>query len=208
MSVTSSVAQFIRGIRALSIPRIEDLPYVSSPPVQFVYESTAVLAAGVYAWADNPSPLTPTRPLQKNAIYFIRKVTLAADVSELDFESAIVTTPQFFTFLKSDAESLLFREPIQMVKFFDGFEFRQAFFVKQAVVDPLSGFAAGTSGDRILAAFRGVLLQTAALLGKADITLKAIMSAQEIVDQNFVNLFRAAYPVPMTVSDTARQLVE
>lgn len=201
----SLLSRFIMGIRALNVPRIEDLPYYSSPPIQFVYQSTAPLALGAYTWADAPTALTPTRPMLDNALYYLRHITLSADVSELDFTAAITTTPEFFTYQKSDAVTLLFREPIQMVKFLEAFDFRQTFVVKQGRPDPLAG--AGALGERILAAFTGVLVQTAALIGKTSITLTAVISAQEIVDRNFINNYRAAYPVPV-ISSTADRIRE
>lgn len=167
---------FLNGVKTLNVPRLEDLPYWTSPPVQFVYESTAPLALGAYTWNDAPSALTPNRPIVDNALYFFRSISLAADTSELDFTANIVTTPQFFTFLRGDAEAPLFREPILMCKFFDQFNYR---FV----------WARGKGSDTLLAAFRGIVVQGPAFVGKLSITLKAIISAQEIVDEHFVKLF-------------------
>lgn len=164
-----------------AIARLEDLPYWSSPPIQFVYESQANLALGNYVWADTPGVFTPNRPIRENVLYFFRNISLSADIAEVDFTSNIVTTPQFYTFRESDTQAVLFREPIQMVKFFEDFAYRFAWETHR--VD-----------DILYGAFTGSLVQGPGLIGKASITLKAIISAQEIVDDNFINLFKAHYP--------------
>lgn len=159
------------------IPRLEDLPYWSSPPIQFVFEKSAPLLAGSYEWLPVPAVLTPLRPIIDNALYFFRSISLAADISELDFESAITDTPKFYTYLSGDAKSVLFREPILMNKFYDQFDYRMTFLRSKGA-------------NQLFASFSGVLLQTAALIGKTSVTLKAVISAQEIVDDNFINEFQ------------------
>lgn len=176
-----AIAGFVSGIRPLAIPRLEDLPYVSSPPIQFVYQSTAALALGLYVWNDPPQVLTPNRPILTNAIYFFRNVTLAADISPIDFSAAIVTTPQFYMFRQGDARAVLFREPLQMPMFLDQFDYRLCWLSQQ-------------QNDQLFAAFRGSLVQTPNLIGKTSITLKAIITAQEIADKNYVESFKSAYP--------------
>lgn len=167
---------YISSVRVLNVPRLEDLPYATSPPIQFTYQSTANLNLGSYTWVDNPSALTPNRPILSNALYFFRTITLAADIEELDFESNITTTPDFYTYLESGAQAPLFREPIHMVKFLEDFTYK--FLWKR-----------NQDNNRLYAGFRGVINQGVALIGKASITLTAIISAQEIVDENFIKLF-------------------
>lgn len=173
--------QMERLIDVTGVPRIEDLPYWDSPPIQFVYESETALALGSYTWADAASALTPDRPLIDNALYYFRHISLAADVSELDFTANIVTTPLFYTFRQSDAKTVLFREPIQMNKFYNDFDYRFA-------------WKSQKGSDQLFAAFRGVLVQGAAFIGKASITLKAVISAQEIVGEHFIDKFTKGYP--------------
>jgi len=165
------------------IARLEDLPYWSSPPIQFVYESTAPLALGAYTWADTPTRFTPDRPIRENVLYFFRNISLVADTAEFDFSSNISSTPLFYTFRESDAEAVLFREPIQMNKFYEDFVYRFTWETHRA-------------DDILLGAFVGSLIQGPGLIGKANITLKAIISAQEIVDEHFVDLFKSHYPLP------------
>jgi hypothetical protein len=166
----------------LVIPRIEDLPYWDSPPIQFVYESTAPLIAGSYYWNDPAMPLNPIRPLVDNAVYYFRNITLAADISELDFEANISTAPNFYTFLSADARTVLFREPINMNMFYQQFDYRLV-------------WSRAKGANQLLAAFTGALLQGPSLIGKTSITLKAVISAQEIVNESFNMLLRdKGYP--------------
>lgn len=158
-------------------PRIEDMPYYTSPPVLFIYQSTATVAAGQYVWNDVPSALTPLRPLVDNAVYYFRSITLSADISELDFTAAITTVPQFFSFLTGDANAVLFREPISMVKFYQNFDYRYL-------------WSRAKGSNELRCAFRGTLAQIAALVGKVDIELTAIISAQEITDVEFANALK------------------
>lgn len=185
MEAIELAKRFISGIRVLAVPRLEDLPYHTSPPIQFVYESTTTLAAASYTWADNPNPLTPVRPVLQNALYFFRNITLAADITDFDFSAATLTASpiQFFMFRQADAQAVLFREPIIMNKFYEQFDYRLVWTEQQ-------------TNDQLLAAFRGTIAQTPALVGKATITLKAIITAQEIVDKNYIELFKRRYPLP------------
>lgn len=183
--------RLIQAVRYLYVPRAEDLPYWGSPPVQYVYESTAQLVAGFYTWADTPSTLTPDRPVRPNVLYFFRNISMAADIEELDFTGAIIATPQFNTHLVSDATAPLFREPLLMNKFFDQFDYRL-------------WWASQQEDDKLRGTFSGVLQQTPALIGKESITLKAIITAQEVSDEYFTNQFRTnPYPRMPTVIDSS-----
>lgn len=163
-------------------PSLNDIPYWTSRPVQFVYQSTAVLAAGQYTWSDSPSSLLVTRPIRQNYLYIFRAITLSADISEQDFTENVVTAPQFMVYLQQSANAAIFREPVRMVKYFEDFPF------------PLA-WTSQTDPDSLLASFTGQVEQGAALIGKSDITLTGIISATEVVDQNFISEFKKNYPV-------------
>lgn len=165
----------------LRVPRIEDLPYNTSPPVEFVYQSSAAFAGGVYTWADNPTLITPNRPLIENCLYYFRTITLSADIDEADFTSVINTNIRFQMYRKSDKKAIMFREPIYMVKFLENFIYRLVWITRY-------------QDDRLYASFNGVLNQNANLVGKSPITLIAIISAQEIVDDGFIKTFEQKYP--------------
>lgn len=179
--------RLIQAVRYLYVPRAEDLPYWGSPPIQYVYESTAILNAGFYTWADSPSVLTPDRPVRANVLYYFRNVSMSADISELDFTAAIVQNPEFNTHLVSDAQAQLFREPLLMNKFYTQFPYRLWWSSQQ-------------ENDKLLGTWAGTLAQTPALIGKSSITLKAAITAQEVSDEYFVNQFRTnPYPRMPTV---------
>jgi len=171
------------------VPRLEDLPYASSPPIQFVYRQTATLAAGMYTWASTPMNLASLRPLMANAAYYFRSVTIAADIDEGDYLSAIYITPAlinrtpvFQMYLKGTGKQILFREPLAIAKYFQNFDYRLCW-VTQREDDVLYG------------SLDGQLTQTAALIGKGSITLSVIISAQEIVDTAFTKRFlEKSYP--------------
>lgn len=191
--------RLIQAVRYLYVPRAEDLPYWGSPPIQYVYESTAILSAGFYTWADAPSALTPDRPVRPNVLYFFRNISMSADVEELDFTSAIVNTPEFNTHLKSDAKAPLFREPVLMNKFYDQFEYRLWWSSQQG-----GDSSTRVNADRLFGSWAGVLSQTPALVGKQSITLKAIITAQEVSDEYYINQFRTnPYPrMPTVIGST------
>lgn len=162
------------------VPRIEDLPYHNSPPIEFVYKSSAAFIAGIYTWSDGPSILTPTRPLMENTLYYFRSITFSADIEELDFTSCIVTIPQFQMYLKGTQKAILFREPVYMVKYFQNFDYRFAWFTQR-------------KEEQLYASWNGVLNQNANTVGKNPITLTAVISAQEVVDEAFIAKFKKAY---------------
>lgn len=172
----------INLLKMMLIPRADDLPYWDSPPVQFIYQSTATLSLGRYIWSDSASPLTTTRPIQSNGLYFFRNITLTADIAEFDFTLNLVISPQFLMYRVSDALAPLFREPILMNKFYQQFEY------------PL-WWHAKSEEDQLRAAFiTGQVDQGANLIGKNSVTLKAIISAQEVLDENYIQHFMSTYP--------------
>lgn len=180
MNIGDVLKQFIGGVRMLAVPRIEDLPYWGSPPIQFVYEQTAALVLGQYVFNGVAAPLAIARPLLVNAIYYFRNITLTADIAEDDFTASILSTPQtpqFQLYKASDNGVQLFREPIRMTSFFQQFDYRLAWQTQQ-------------SNDVLTGSFFGTLNQTAGLIGKTEITLKAVIAAQEIIDDKFTRLFR------------------
>jgi hypothetical protein len=185
ITIGDVLMRFIGGIKMLAIPRIEDMPYWSSPPIQFVYEQTANLVLGTYTFAtagNAPQPLAISRPIIENTIYYMRNITLSADIGRDDFLGAIVTTPNFQLYKQSENNVQLYRESIRMSDYFQQFDFRLAWQTQRSV-------------DQLLGTIVGQLTQTVALIGKSSITIKAIISAQEIVDQKFTRLFRdKSYP--------------
>jgi hypothetical protein len=167
---------------ALHVARLEDLPYNDSPPVQFVYEQTATLNAGIYNFVNTtPQDLKVLRPVLENVLYYFRNVTLTADIENQDFTSAITNNIQFQLYRTGNGLAPLFREAILMNQFFQQLDYRFNWF-------------SNISNDVLKGSFSGTLKQTPALIGKGSITLKAVIIAQEIVDEQFIKAFKMHYP--------------
>ena len=163
------------------IPRIEDLPYYHSKPVEFIYQSTAPLIGGVYTWADGPTPLAALRPLQSNTLYYFRTVTMTANISQDDYTACINVLPGFQMFLKSQANQILFREPLYMGMYLQNFDYRFC-------------FISSVENDQLNASFTGSLAQNTNLVGIPSITLTVVISAQEVTDDSFISYFTQKYP--------------
>lgn len=184
----------MNAFKPLRTARENELPYSSSPPIQFVYRSTTPLNAGKYIWNDAPSslyfPISGTagrRKILNTTLYYLRDITLTADIDEQDYVSAVSANsaspdciPYLTLHLDSRGSSSLLREPFLMSKFLQNFGYRQFFTVTQ-------------TPDELKGSFRGTLTQTPALIGKASITLSAIMSVQEITDQEYMRAFAARF---------------
>jgi len=189
----------VAGIESLNVPRIEDLPYATSPPVQFVYQSTAPLVLGAYTWADTPAPLLNDRPILENAIYYLRDITLTADIESLDFSSNIATLPDFQLFVQSEGGTVLFRESIKMPIFLDQFNYRLAWWTYQG--QSSNQGATFSTKDALRGGFFGALTQGSNLVGKNDVTLTAVISAQEIIDDGFIMEFKKQYPTKNNIKN-------
>lgn len=165
------------------VPRLEDLPYNSSPAIQFFYKKTVTLAAGVYTWSvTTPEVLSVLRPLIANSVYYFRSITVVADIDEGDYLSSLVTVPVFQMYLKSTGKQILFREPLVLGKYFQNFDYRLTWFTQR-------------EDDELYCSINGVLTQTANLIGKTSITISVILSAQEIVDSAYIARFtQKSYP--------------
>jgi hypothetical protein len=165
------------------VPRLEDLPYISSPPIQFVYTSPAAFSSGLYTWNDPAGLLSPERPILANCLYYFRSITFTADIAEQDFIANSVpgNIPRFQMFLRSTGSQILFREPVIMSKYLQNFDYRLVWLTN-------------TDEDELYAAFTGLLNQSVGTVGKASINLTAIISAQEIVDTGYIKMFREQYP--------------
>ena len=187
------------------IPRITDIPFSSTNPIQFVYQSTATAAGGLYQWTDNPSALAVLRPLIVNSLYLIKEIYFAANVSEENFCAGILppqsalaklltnggvgfspsknatVMPQFQMYLQGAQNAPLFREAIVMPCFLRNFPYPKS-------------WVTGVINDQLLASWNGTIAQAGALLGVSTLTLTATVSALEIQDQAFIELFNKNYP--------------
>jgi hypothetical protein len=165
------------------IPRLEDLPYISSPPIQFTYTSPTLFTSGRYTWNGQASSLVPNRPILANCLYYFRSITFSADIAEQDFIANSVpgSAPSFQMYLRSSGQQILFREPVLMAKYLQNFDYRLVWLTQN-------------DDDILYASFAGILNQSSGTVGKAAINLSAVISAQEIVDTGYIRMFKEQYP--------------
>ena len=174
--------------------RLIDIPYKDSPPILFTYRQTASLALGQYSFTTTPmtkAAFNPSRPIRGNTLYVFNTLTFAMDIAETDYQGAIATQPEFSMYLQSNATAPQLREPIVLAKYFDNVPYVLTFLGTEL----LSGFgnaAQGYSFNRLLGTVNGVLNQTASLVGKASVTAIVTLSAQEVVDNEFIKQFLGA----------------
>lgn len=175
--------------------RLADIPYRTSPPVLFVYEETASLAAGAYTWPNGvKNPFTPSRPINANSLYLFHTMDFACDIDQADYQGAISSALSFSMYLQSDAGAPSLREPVPLVKYFNvlpyalnilGTELLGEAYQNSSGISPAQGF----SFNRLLGDVSGSLTQTPTLLGKQSVTATIVFSVQEITDRNFIKDF-------------------
>lgn len=175
--------------------RLIDIPYRTSPPLLFVYQQTAVLAAGVYNFPNGAQAVfTPSRPINVNSLYLFQTLDFACDVDQNDYQGAIATGLQFSMYLQSEGSAPLLREPLPLVKYFNVVPYHLNILGKELLGDAYqnnSGLPStqGFSYNRLLGNIAGVLNMTPTLLGKASITATLVYSVQEVTDRNFIEDF-------------------
>ena len=170
--------------------RLIDIPYSKSPPVIFTYRRTAQLAVGQYDFGGVSSSVvrtefTPSRPLLPNVLYMFDTISFAADVTEGDFQGAIATTPAFQVYNRAEAGAVALREAISLDAYLQVYPYRLAI-MGSTTTNAGSG---NGSFNRLLGSITGVLNQTVALVGKAEITMLVKMTAQEISDTEYIRQF-------------------
>jgi len=163
--------------RALLIGKESNAPLANSRPVQLVYRKTVPLLGGAYTWVGTRELLSYQRPLLHNAAYIVKNVTLSADIDEGDFTSSITAIPEFMLYLEGTGISPEFREALLMPKYLDAYWYR-------LLIEPHQ------NPDRIYASFQGVLNQTPNLVGKASITLTAMVMLQEVIDDHYLKALK------------------
>ena len=178
--------------------RLIDLPYHDSPPLLFTYRQTAALAAGSYTFSPpvTKGVFTPSRPILPNALYSFSTMTFAMDIDENDYFGAIATLPSFSMYVQSEAAAPGLREPMVLSKYLANIPYILHILGGELLQDAYPGQTApataqGFTHNRLLGSVGGILTQTPALLGKASLTAIIILSAQEIVSEEFVAAFKA-----------------
>lgn len=169
------------------ITRIEDLPYKTSPPAQFVFTQAATLTAGTYPWTGGRAAITNEKDITDNTLIYIKALSFSADIPLVDYQQALklaagtVDIPRFSAFLQADSNAPIFVDPIVLHDYFNDQEYRLLIEPKQ-LPNAFTGF------------FRGTLQQTAALAGVGEINLTVQMWVQLISDDNFIAGIRKEYP--------------
>jgi len=169
------------------IARIEDLPYFSSPPMQFTFTQSATLTLGRYPFVSEKAVVGNNKNLTDNVLVYIKEITFSADIELLAYQQALKLStgatdiPTFSLFLQSEARSPIFIDPIQLGNYYSGQEYKKIFLSKQNP-NELTGF------------FRGTLQQNAALAGVQEINLTMDIWVQQITNDNFIEAIRKNYP--------------
>lgn len=188
----------------MSMGRLIDIPYDTSPPLIFTFQQTANLLAGQYSFTGMgvaKIAFTPDRPILQNVLYIFNTISFAMDISPLDYSAAIATQPNFSAYVQSDAAAPAFRETIALPNYFANLKYVLALLGGQEPGQQYpgstgSGTVQPTATNRLLGSVSGVLNQVGTLIGKNSITATIQMTAQEIVDPGFIECFKShASPV-------------
>jgi hypothetical protein len=170
------------------VGRIEDLPYYTSPPIQFTYEQKADLTLGTYPFLlDSKSVMNNNTQLTDNSLIYIRNVSFYADIPQIDYQQALqlaagtTNVPQFSMYMEGNAGSPILRNPIQLGNYFREQDYKLLIMPKY-------------NPNNLLGAVSGTLQQTAALAGYSEINITIEFFCQEIVDDAFIEAITRKYP--------------
>jgi len=155
----------------------DELPFFNTVPIVSIGRVSAPLVGGEYNFVARQSSLLPKEKLVDNALYFISHFSFAMDISELDYQLAILDVPQINLYLSGEARTPLIRKPIFAPTYYESYSYLYAFLPQR-------------SPNELLFSVRGKLTQTAALLGKQDITATMVLEFYEIVDDAFISQFK------------------
>lgn len=170
------------------IARIEDLPYYTSPPIQFTLNQAADLTLGTYPFLQlTKTAMGNTNNITDNTLLYVRNISFSCDIPEIDYQQALklaagtVDIPRFNMFFVSNALSPQMRNPLILQKYMTEQEYRLIMMPKQ-------------TPNIIKANVTGVLQQTAALAGVDEINAFIEVFVQEIVDDKFIAALKKDYP--------------
>lgn len=114
--------------------------------------------------------------LQKNHIYMIEKYSFSATIPEGAFLEATANVCTF-QLLRSIDKQVVYQAPIPLINYIDG----------QSCV---GYFWAAQDSDVLIATFRGLLNQPAALVGVASIIAQVTLNIYEISDTDWIQSFK------------------
>lgn len=170
-----------------NLVRIEDLPYYTSPPMQFTFVQKADLTLGEYPFTAGRATIGNNKNITDNTLLYIKAMTFSADIPILHYQEALqlatgdTDIPRFSVFLQSDSNAPIFIDPIQLSDYFDDQEYKKLVLPKQFP-------------NRMSAFFRGTLQQTGNLAGVTEINLTINLWVQQISDDTFINGLKKKYP--------------
>lgn len=170
------------------IARIEDLPYYTSPPLQFTWTQTGTLALGVYPFTlAAKDRMANNVQLTDNSLIYIRNISFYADVPELDYQQALklaggtVDIPRLSIYMEGNAGVPILRVPIELGNYFREQSYRLLVMPK-------------FTPNFLLAAIEGTLQQHAGLAGFNEVNISVELFCQEIIDDNFIANITREYP--------------
>ena len=172
------------------ITRIEDLPYLKSPPMQITFTQSGSLSAGQYVFNSPREEVGNNKNINDQGLYYIKAMTFSADVELLAYQKAIkllsgsTDIPTFSLFMQSDSQAPAFIDPIQLSDYFNDQEFKKLILPRQFP-------------NLLTAFFRGTLQQHAGLAGINEINLTINMWMQYVTDDNFIKALQKDYPQVM-----------
>lgn len=168
-------------------------------PIQFVFRVSAPIQATFYTWTVvNKSRPYPSVDIQRDFLYYFYAFNFSADVSELDYQSAIEvidqgvagnelnanTLPTFSLYLEGAGKAPILRQPLGLPSYYQDVKYRKWLKPRTAST---TGSASnnlntltGTQVNNLKGAFASRLIQIPNLIGKQDINLIMTLFAQEI----------------------------
>lgn len=114
--------------------------------------------------------------LQPNTVYFIDRCNVGGTIAESDYLESIVTLPTAQIKFKQGNEAA-YRLPIPIVNYIDNQEFN-------------AWISTDKGSQELTMTFRGVLKQTAALVGVSPITIQVSLNLYQIHVKHFTKRFR------------------
>ena len=174
--------------KATRVARLEDLPYYTSPPIQFTYTQSANLTLGTYPFGLAAKTVMGNNvQLTDNSLIYIRNISFYADVPKVDYQQALqllagtVDIPKLSIYMGGNTGVPILRTPIELGDYFREQDYRLLIMPKY-------------TPNELLAAIQGTVQQTGALAGVATLNLTVEVYCQEIVDDSFIDAIVRKYP--------------
>lgn len=169
------------------VARLEDLPYYTSPPIQFVHTQQGAINAGTYPFALTKVAVTNDIQVTDNTMIYIRDISFYADIKKEDYQLALkllagtVDVPRLSLYFGGNAGVPILRNPIHLGDYFRAQPYRLLVMPKQ-------------TPNALTAAIQGTLQQHAGLAGIIEVNLTAEIYCQEISDDEFIKALLKKYP--------------